>query len=342
MKKFLILFLISSILLGNWRPYIKISEQNAAGDPRIATNPYGIYIVWWTKYELTKCPDVFGKKSLNGGITWEIMSFDWGTGSNDLRPTVTADNQDVHVAWRFWEGRRVVVRNSYNNGENWGEIINISGVSAVEYEPVIDQSNGILYCFWVDERAGNPEIYFKLSLDNGNTWFSYIPYPPNNAQRITFNPASTEFPKFVASSNSLYLVFCDDKNQPTGNFDIWFKSSFDFGQNWTEDKHITEEHYLEGKSIFPSITIHNNIIFVVWEEKINENLSDIYFAYSSDNGSNWIYRKLIPGGSMPCITSDENGLHLVYVKKMNNFKRVFYIFSSDNGNSWSKPLFSFS
>ena len=339
MRKFLILSLINSILLGGWRPSIKVREAGACGDPRIATNPYGIYIVGWTKHELIKCPDEYGVKSLDNGISWTFMNFGGGTPANDLQPDITADNQDVHVAWKFCRGKDVVVRNSYDNGENWGEIIEVSEVQLPYGEgPVINQSNGILYVFWVDERADNPEIYFKLSTDNGNTWFSYYPSPPDGAQRITFNPATTRFPKFVASSNSLYLVFCDDRNQPPGNFDIWFKSSFDFGQTWTEDKHITEEHYIEGKAICPSITIHNNIIFVVWEEKISENLSDIYFAYSSDNGLNWIYRKLISDASMPSLTSDENGLHLVYVKKMNNFKRIFYIFSSDNGNSWSTPF----
>ncbi|NLF13385.1 MAG: hypothetical protein GX597_16495, partial [Anaerolineaceae bacterium] len=148
---------------------------------------------------------------------------------------------------------------------------------------------GELYAAWEDGRNGgvyNRDIFFARSLDGGATWI--------DEQRINTDPplpatANQHAPDLAydPGSGRLYAVWQDHRS---GDYDIYFSSSTDGGQNWlASDKQVSLDppNSPDADQLNPSIAVApSGNIYVVWQDKRNGN-DDIYIARSQDGGANW-------------------------------------------------------
>jgi hypothetical protein len=80
-------------------------------------------------------------------------------------------------------------------------------------------SDGVLHAVWADNRDGNWEIYYKHSLNNGETWES--------EKRITYNKNYSVYPIIKCENTILHLAWCEDR--PGGKFNIWYTRSLNQG-----------------------------------------------------------------------------------------------------------------
>ncbi|MCK4353419.1 T9SS type A sorting domain-containing protein [candidate division WOR-3 bacterium] len=145
--------------------------------------------------------------------------------------------------------------------------------------PCVAAFNNLVYVIWQDNRDGNPEIYYKQSLNNGETW--------ELDERLTNATGDSKYPSLVTSSDTLHLVWQDNRD---GNWEIYYKQSPDGGTTWTPDTALTDT----GSSEHPSITVSDSIIHIVWQDNRDGNYEIYYKRYLKEVGVEEKYLHQIP------------------------------------------------
>ena len=122
-------------------------------------------------------------------------------------------------------------------------------------------------------------IFFAFSTDNGQTFST-----PHNLS----NNTQAGGPQISSSGNNVYVVWAEQV--PSGPFsttpDIFFAFSTDNGQTFSTPDNLSEN---TGASFNPQISSSGNNVYVVWEDStFAGGDSDVFFAFSKDNGQTFI------------------------------------------------------
>jgi len=156
--------------------------------------------------------------------------------------------------------------------------------------------------------------------------------------RLTNDPAisvtsqNTEW--CIASiGDVVHVAWADGRQNPPGNYEIFYKRSTDGGLNWGLDKRLTNFSNL---TWFPSIAVSGSIVQIVWYKGWIR--QEIYYIHSTDSGLNW--------GTITQLTNDTasslypslavSGLftHVVWEDKRDWSSEIYYKRSIDGGFSW--------
>jgi hypothetical protein len=180
---------------------------------------------------------------------------------------------------------------------------------------------------WVDNTPGNPEIYYKKSLDWGATWTAN--------KRLTFTSGNSWSSAIaVDASGKLHAVWQDDTS---GNHEIYYKKSTDGGATWTANKRLT---FTSGDSVVPAIGVDSSgYLHVVWQDDTAGNC-EIYYTKSIDKGATWTVGKRLTwnsgGSEVPAIALDASGyLHVVWQDDTAGNYETYYRKSTDGGTTWA-------
>ncbi len=190
-----------------------------------------------------------------------------------------------------------------------------------------------VHLVWEDYRDSNHEIYYRNSENNGLTWKGNI--------RLTNNQAQSSLPDLAADQYAIHVVW----GEGTGdNWDVYYKRSVDNGETWSDAYNLSKT---ENVSTRPSITVHENIVHIVWMEFIQSNDHRILYINSTDGGLTWddVVELPIPSPNVwcPAITVKENTIHVVYRNRygfstpIGDKGDIIYTKSIDNGVTWSLP-----
>ncbi|MBI5402880.1 MAG: T9SS type A sorting domain-containing protein [Ignavibacteriae bacterium] len=139
--------------------------------------------------------------------------------------------------------------------------------------PVISASGTNVHVVWIDERDGNPEVYYKRSTDEGVNW--------GTDTRLTNNIYYSSLPSISVSGTNLHIAWEDKRDG--GNAEIYYKSSTDGGINWGTDTRLTNN---PANSESPSIAVSGSIVHIVWFDERDGN-TEIYNKRSTNGGVNW-------------------------------------------------------
>jgi len=90
----------------------------------------------------------------------------------------------------------------------------------------------------------------------------------------------SEYPSLAVWENNVYLVWQDTR---TGNSEIYFKKSFDYGRNWSETKQITDNTTVRFN---PKLGVYGDKITIVGQGK-EEGRFIIWYMASDDGGESW-------------------------------------------------------
>lgn len=148
--------------------------------------------------------------------------------------------------------------------------------------PEIIRNGNYVYIAWEDYRNGaGSDIYFNRSTDNGQTWELRAVGPLDNTDVPGLNNS-----QMLELSNSGNFVYCvwHDYRSPGGFVDIYFASSFDYGQTWKADQHM--DGSATATSMYPSIASSGTYVYLAWQDN-RSGSDDIYFMRSTDNGAVW-------------------------------------------------------
>ena len=184
-----------------------------SGGPRIAKDSYNhIHVV---RYDSTPAkPEIYYKKSTNGGTSWTTKRLTWNPGSS-YYPDIAADtNNHIHVVWYDSTpgDSEIYYKRSTNGGTSWSQQ-RLTWLPDSSYNPSIaTDSNNNIHVVWNEENPGNCEIYYMRSTNGGTGW---------TTKRLTFNSGRSDKPKIAAdSSNRIYVVWSDFS---PGNREIYLR-----------------------------------------------------------------------------------------------------------------------
>jgi hypothetical protein len=118
------------------------------------------------------------------------------------------------------------------------------------------------FIVWQDNRDGNYEVYYKLSIDGGINW--------DVETRLTYDTSSSTFPSVSISGSNVHIIWCDNRD---GNNEIYYKLSTNKGLSWGADTRLTND---TSSSTKPFISISNSVLHVVWTDNRDGNY-EIYY-----------------------------------------------------------------
>ena len=244
----------------NWTNDIRLTNDNSDSQyPAIIVYENNNHVVWHD--DRNGNTEIYYKRSIDNGTTWSNDIRLTNNNSNSYWPTLAVDGNNIHVVWtrNYYE---IFYRVSNDNGENWENEKKLANSGLYSEYPEIVVNNNNIHVVWYDHRDGNWEIYYKKSVDNGLNWSSDT--------RLTIDESYSYWPAIAINNENIHVVWHDDRD---GNYEIYYKTSTNNGENWTNDIRLTNDR---ARSEYPVISVNNNTIHIIWQD-VRDNNYEIYY-----------------------------------------------------------------
>jgi hypothetical protein len=243
-------------------------------------------------------------------VNYEIQDYEPSSDEQwDLDVAQDASGKFYSV-WVDNRDRKLEIRYSKSlNGTSWGDgemnnndiiVSDAPGVDEQLSHPSITVTPiGQLFCIWVDDRTGSPQIRLSSSNNSGNTWTSSIEVPGISGG------ISEPYIRY-SSRVGLSIVFVKERTREGGSElqkDIMFTRSTDGGNTFSAPIVINDDN-TDSDQIHPRMSVApGGKLGIVWEDLRNAGSgsstnSDIYMDVTND-GVNFF-------GNVQ-IGTDENG-----------------------------------
>ena len=181
------------------------------------------------------------------------------------------------------------------------------------------------YVVWEDESTpdGNFDVFFRAS-------------QTSDTINLSNSTESSSGPQISSSGNNVYVVWIDGTFP---NLDTFFAFSTDNGLTFSTPDNLSEEN--TGRSEDPQISLEGNNVYVVWEDNTPGN-SDIFFAFSTDNGQTFSTPDNLSqntGDSEdPQISSEGNNVYVVWIDTTDGNVDIFYTTNNQDFGLFGTPL----
>jgi len=199
----------------------------------------------------------------------------------------------------------------------------LSANAGNSYWPCLAVSGSTAHAAWSDDSPGNFEIYYRMSPNKGASW-----YP---AKRLSNNLGSSYQPVVAASGGNVYAAWSDDT---PGNFDIYFRNSFDGGENWEDTKRLTNN---SASSCMPSIAASGSTVYVAFHDNPTGKY-EIYLRKSTNGGATWGAAQMVtdaPGDSeLSSLALSAGNLYLAWENNAAGNNDIYFMKSIDGGATW--------
>ena len=245
------------------------------------------------------------------------------TSPNNAR-CIIASGSTIHAAWNDnRDGNyEIYYKRSTDDGVTWGSDTRLTTDNAVSQRPSLAVSGNFVHMVWND-RVSNEEIYYKQSTNSGLTWGSGI--------RLTNDPNLSTYPSIAASSNLVVTAWGENRD---GNYEIYYKSSTDYGITWGADTRLTNDAAvsLQACVVFTGSTLH-----ISWHDNRNSN-DEVYYRRSTDGGQTWeaeVRITTLPGASFFASMHAAGNLVLIaWVENSDGNPEIYSRRSTDLGITW--------
>jgi flagellar hook assembly protein FlgD len=321
----------------------RLTNNSLVSDwPRIDKGASDIHVVWEDNRSGNK--EVYYKRSLNSGLTWEDgagnLNADRRITANsvdDWTPMVKVNGDVLHLSDWTYTSPVAAYYKSTNKGGSWalGKAMG-NGYSS---NTCIGVNGNNLHMFFDDYDGTWIRIFYSRSTDGGATW---------SAIR-SIAPASDAWrPSTAINGNNVHVVWFDTR---AGAPKIYYRRSTDNGNTFTNGLGANSDRLLStgsAESRVPQIAINGNALHIIWYDARNGSF-EVYYKRSLDNGVTWddgqgnvdVDRRLtvISGDSKyPAISVCGNIIHVVWHDNVSGSFEVYYKRSSDNGATWSSDI----
>jgi len=327
------LFLFAQSARAEWAPAKRLTWNSGSSEaPAVAVDSWGnIHVVWADDTPNPDEPEIYYKKSADGGTNWSAnRRLTWNSGKS-VNPSIAVDpSGSLHVVWQDDTPGNgdIYYLSSPDGGTTWTTAQRISWTAAVSQAPAIAVDLwGNLHLLWYDFAPGNYEIYHKSSTNGGADW--------SKNQRLTWTAGWSGHPAIVIDSAlNPHAVWSDES---PGNSEIYYKSSLDGGASWSFNQRLT---WNSGISQAPAIAVSSSgALHVAWWDNTPGN-AEIYYKKSTTGGSTWTANKRLTRSSAdsqsPAVAVDSSGdPHLVWWDSKPGNAEIYYATGTSGGSAWS-------
>ena len=188
------------------------NNSSLSEDPCVSVSGQVIHIVFYDNRDGNY--EIYYKRSTDGGSSWGA---DMRLTNNALisgRPSVSISGQFVHVLWHDNRDGNYEIYNkrSTDGGLSWEADTRLTNNSSLSEYPAVSVSGQVVHAVWNDSRDGNPELYYKRSIDGGSSWGADT--------RLTNSTNSSYYPSVAISGQTVHIVWSDMRD---GNSEIYYK-----------------------------------------------------------------------------------------------------------------------
>lgn len=188
------------------------NNSSLSEDPSVSVSGQVIHIVFYDNRDGNY--EIYYKRSTDGGSSWGA---DVRLTNNALisgRPTLAISGQSAHIIWHDnRDGNyEIYFKRSTDGGLNWSSDTRLTNNPSLSEYPSVSASGQVIHAVWHDNRDGNPEIYYKRSIDGGLSWSA--------DSRLTNSTNSSYYPSVAISGPSVHIVWSDMRD---GNSEIYYK-----------------------------------------------------------------------------------------------------------------------
>jgi hypothetical protein len=203
--------------------------------------------------------------------------------------------------------------------------MNLSGNSSANNPHVASYDNNV-YVVWTDiSSKGYGDIIFRKSTDKGTTF--------DDAENLSNNPGNSTNPLIIAHRNNVYVVWTDDT---TGNADITFRKSSDYGNNFNRTINLSRNN---GSSVSPQLAAIDKNVYVVWTDDTRGNY-DISLKASHNYGDTFSRAKPMSrnnGSSVsPQLAAIDNHVYVVWTDDTRGNNDINLKTSHNYGDTFSR------
>jgi hypothetical protein len=218
------------------------------------------------------------------------MSFDAGTQTapEDDRPWLTANGQDVYVAYHDFVGEVPVVCTSHDGGHTFATCNQAFGADpsvtncaentvparALSIDPTRFSLNFLYSCSTVQENLQHPpygplhDYYLAQSTNGGSTWTTHPVFQADTSGGKQPNYANIFGTLAIDSAGNYYALFAgtaDDRDAGANPYHVYLVTSTNHGQSWSKPVQVDHDANGAGTHVLPhlAVTAPGNVD-VVW------------------------------------------------------------------------------
>lgn len=257
--------------------------------------------------------------SADGGGTWN----DVGTFSIDSKnvadPALTLNpkTSDVMMTWTEFdaygssESDKVsnIMLSSSKDGKKWTEPLRINATSGDCLDGSktprgavpISTMDGKLFVGW----SFDDKVYLDRSFDKGGLWISGDIFVHNQPGGWKFDvpdvPNANGLPTLTIDNSpsqyhgSLFIVLAEKKKDQDASH-VYMLRSHNLGDNWTTPLQIVGDSIKSENQFMPVMSVDptSGIVYIAYYSKGNadDDLADVYLAYSVDNGNSFKNKRI--------------------------------------------------
>lgn len=260
----------------SWEPGRRLTDLLVnSTDVSMAVFADNVHIVWTET--IAGGTEIYYLRSTNFGQDFHPEVRMTYSNSQAAFASVALFENNIHLVWEDYRdgNTELYYKNSFDNGNSWSPGQRLTNSNMLQYKPKIAVFESNVYIVYCDNTFAplNGEVFFKRSLDNGNTW------GPDT--QLTNSGASIAYPTITNFDDRVYIAWEDYRHNNTQQ--IYFRQSFDSGLNWEPEKRISNT---QSRCLAPSISAFWDNVFISWND-IRTSAYEIYFKMSDDNGINW-------------------------------------------------------
>ncbi len=303
------------------------SNLGNSTDPHIFVYRNNVYVAW--SDDTTGSYDINFRKSSDYGDNFNRTKNLSRNNGSSVSPQVAASGDNVYVVWsdNTTGNYEINLRGSSDYGDTFGGTKLVYRNNGSSVSPQIAAIGDNVYVVWIDYTGGSNSINFKASYNRGNDFDLTSPVGRNNGSSVS--------PQIAEAGNNVYVVWSDNK---TGSYDINFRKSSDYGDNFNRTKNLSRNN---GSSVSPQVAASGDNVYVVWSDNTTGNY-EINLRGSSDYGDTFGGTKLVyrnNGSSVsPQIAAIGDNVYLAWTASAKGGSEILFTASGDGGDHFDNAL----
>ena len=248
----------------DWRPVVTIQSNTSISvhNPSIAVSGAYVYLTWQSQFNSAEAFISF-KASSNYGSQWNTLN-QLTVGDFMREPAVCANGPKLYIMFPddSYGNPELSLMRSTNGGASFLSKQRITDNSGASLHPSAACSGDTVYLTWIDNTTGTYQVYFKRSVNGGQTW--------QIDHKLTNTETSVQSPSICASGQTVHLVWSGDFGS---NIEIYYLKGIYGGNSWQQITMITNTEF---GSFDPSIAVSGNALNVLWTDHTPTHY-DIYY-----------------------------------------------------------------